>query len=332
MIGIRKSVCRHEAETEMLVRALEGDLDSLNQVLNYLSSENKYLRKIMQEAIRDFSDPKIWDGLLHCLAEHRWQGHPDCLRREQAQASERIDLSIEEVFVTDEYSWEKQIKEQVLCRSLAEDSQALSWTGAYLLGLRGNLDVIPTLSSMIESGSLEWQLRSVKALAALNHEDCGPPLVKALAQDRDKLHQEALRALSSLGGKMKGAWLSALSHSDSHIRWHAARGLGQSGDISSIRILAEGLLDENHAVRWATADLLAYLGDVSVPVVLELILQHPLAEPFRQSAYHALHSITSQATQERLRPLIKALQSPTARLVAPVEAQRILGEWDLGKR
>jgi HEAT repeat protein len=332
VIGVRKSVSRHKAAKEMLIRALEGDLNSVNQVLNYLSSSNKYLRRIMLEAMHDFLDPRLWERLLYCLAEHHWEGHPDCARRQQAEASERIDLSIEEAFVTDENGWEKRYKEDVLLSSLEDKAQEVRWTGAYLFGLRGHLDIIPILSEIIDAGSLEWKLRAVKALAALSHEECGPPLVKALAQDRDKLHQEALRILSSLGGKMKLAWISALSHPDSHIRWHAARGLGQAGDASSIRILAEGLLDESHAVRWATADLLGYLGEVSVPAVLELIIQHPLAEPFRQASYHALHSITSQAAQERLRPLLHALKSPTARLEAPAVAQRISREWDPGKQ
>jgi HEAT repeat protein len=328
MIGVRKSVCRHEAETEMLIRALEGDMSSVNRVLNYLSSSNKYLRQIMQEAIHDLLDQKIWDKLLHCMAEHRWEGHQDCTRREQEEASTRIDLSIEELFLTDESGWERRFKDEALDRGLESQSQEVRWTAAYLLGLRGHLQIIPILSQIIDSGSISWGLRAIKALAALNNEECGHPLVKALAKDRDKLHQEALRALGSMGGKMKIAWLSALGHPDSHIRWHAARGLGQAGDAASVKILAEGLLDENHAVRWATADLLAYLGEVSVPAVLELIIRHPLTEPFRQSAFHALHAITNEATQERLRPLIKALGAPTARLEAPAEAQRILQEWD----
>ncbi len=331
MIGVRKSIQRHEAENTMLNRALEGDLESVNQVLNYLSSSNKYLRRIMQEAIHDFLGQRIWDMLLHCLAEHCWEGHPDSIRRNELQSSERIDLSIEELFVKDESGWERRFKDEALLRGLEEESQEVRWTAAYLSGLRGYLDAIPVLSTIIDCESIKWKLRAVRALAALSHEACGPPLIKALAQDQDVLHQEALRALSSMGGKMKLAWLSALSHPDSHIRWHAARGLGQAGDASSIKILAEGLLDENHAVRWATADLLAYLGEISAPVVLELIIKHPLAEPFRESAYHALHSITSQAVQERLKPLLQALQSPTARLEAPAEAQRILLEWDQGK-
>jgi HEAT repeat protein len=324
MIGTGKTVCRHAAETEMLLRALEGDLLSVSKVLNYLSSSNKYLRQIMQEAIHDLENQEMWEKLLRCLAEQRWNHHQDCPRREDAEASKRIDLSIEEAFIEDESEWEKRIKEKILSEALDDKSQLVRWASACLLGLRGHLNMIPILSEMIDYGLLEWQLRAIKALVGLNHEECGPPLLNALAKNRDRLHQEALRALTGMGEKARLAWLSALSHPNSHIRWHAARGLGQIGDASSINILAEGLLDPNHAVRWATADLLAYLGEISVPAVLKLLIQQPLAEPFRQATYHALRGITDQEAQERLRPLVKALRRPTARLEAPAEAQRLL--------
>jgi HEAT repeat protein len=327
MIGIRKTTCRHQAESELLHRALAGDLGSVGKMLNYLSSSNKYLRQIMQETIHDVGDQEIWEKLLRCLAEGRWDNQQDCPRRADAEASTRIDLSIEEAFIEDQGEWETRIKEATLSQGLQDEAQPVRWTSAYLLGLRGHLNRIAILSEMIDYGSLEWQLRAVKALVYLNHEECGPPLVSALSQGRDRLHREALRALSGLGEKARPGWLSALSHPDSHIRWHAARGLGQIGDASSIHILAEGLLDPNHAVRWATADLLGYLGEVSVPAVLKLIIQQPLAEPFRQAAYHALHCITDPVLKERLQPLIEALRSPTARLEAPAEAQRILAEW-----
>jgi HEAT repeat protein len=327
MIGIRKTVCRHEAESEMLYRALEGDLLSVNKMLKYMSSSNKYLRKIIQEAIHDLGNQKLWEKLLHCLAEGGWDDRQDCPRLADAEASKRINQSIEETFLTDVDEWEKQIKEKTLNDALQSESQAVRWTSAYILGLRGHLHMIPILSEIIDRGPLEWQLRAIKALVELNHEECGPPLVYALAKDRNRLHQEALRALSGLGEKARPAWLSALSHLNSHIRWHAARGLGQIGDASSVNILAEGLLDPNHAVRWATADLLGYLGKPAVPAVLQLIIHQPLAEPFRQAAYHALHCIADQNVQERLKPLVKALCSPTARLEAPAVAQRILAEW-----
>ena len=327
MIETSETACRHQAEAELLQKALDGDMPSVNKVLKYLSSSNKFLRRIMKEAIHDFEDQELWNKLLHCLAVQQWNDQQDCPRRAEVEASKRIDLSIEEIFVENESAWEQEIKDSVLQDALANERLQLRWTGAYLLGLRGDLNMIPVFSEMIEEGTLEWQLRAIKALIKLDHPECGPCLVNALSKDRERIHQEALRALSGMGEKARLGWLGALSHPDSHIRWHAARGLGQIGDASSVHILAEGLLDPNHAVRWATADLLAYLGEVAVPPVLELIIHKPLVEPFRQAAYHALHTITSQEVQERLEPLVKALRSPTARLEAPVEAQRLLNTW-----
>jgi HEAT repeat protein len=172
-----------------------------------------------------------------------------------------------------------------------------------------------------------WRLRAVKALAALKDERCGPPLIKALATNRNNLHREARRALQSLGHLAKSAWLKALDHSDAHIRWHAARGLGELGDASYTYILAEGLLDENYAVRWATADVLAHLGKRGVPATLTILSQRKVTEQSRQAAYHALHGITSRRIQQLLKPLLYALRSPAASVEVPGIAQRLLLEW-----
>ena len=330
MIEKSETACRHQAEAELLQKALDGDMPSVNKVLKYLSSSNKFLRRIMQEAIHDFEDQELWKKLLHCLAVQQWNDQQDCPRRVEVEASKRIDLSIEEIFVEDESAWEEEIKDSVLQDALGDESRQLRWTGAYLLGMRGDLKMIPFLAEMIDEGTLEWQMQAIKALVKLDRPECCPCLVNALSKDQERVHQEALRALSGMGEKARLGWLGALSHPDSHIRWHAARGLGQIGDASSVHILAEGLLDPNHAVRWATADLLGYLGEVAVPAVLDLIIQKPLAEPLRQAAYHALHAIAGQEVQERLEPLVKALRSPTARLEAPVEAQRLLHTWVKG--
>jgi HEAT repeat protein len=197
-----------------------------------------------------------------------------------------------------------------------------------LLGLRGDPRAIPYLDETIESGTTSWRLRSVRALATLRDKRCGPPLIKALAINRGSLHREARRALQSLGHLVKSAWLNALDHPDAHIRWHAARGLGELGDDRFALILAEGLLDDNYAVRWATSDVLARLGKRGVPATLTILSQRHLTEQSRQAAYHALHGITSSQIQQRLKPLLDALQSPVANIEVPVIAQRLLMEWE----
>ena len=243
-------------------------------------------------------------------------------------ALQRIDQSIAVIFIQDEEDSESAAKDASLHEALKAPEPQLREAAAYLLGLRGDLRAIPYLAETIETGTKHWRLRAVKALATLNDERCGPPLIKALAINRNSLHREARRALQSLGHLARLAWLKALDHPDAHIRWHAARGLGELGDASYTYILAEGLLDENYAVRWATADVLARLGKRGVPATLTILSQLKITEQSRQAAYHALHGITSHRVRERIKPLLDALHGSAASVEAPAIAQRLLMEWE----
>ncbi len=328
MTSAAKNTVRHTTEYEMLRMALDGDSQAANKFLKYLSSSNPHLCQIMQETIHDLDDARIWPSLLCCLATHRWNDHLDCDRRSESTASARIDQSIIEVFALDETEWEGPMKKETLHRALDNPESRVRYAAAYLLGIRGDLRAIPVLAETVESGIKVWQLRAVRALAILKDELCGPPLLKMLIADRGELHREATRALHSLGEMAKSSWLDVLDHPDNHIRWHAARALGDIGDARSSMILAEGLMDENYSVRWATADVLAHMGAGAVQATLKVISRHKLKEPTRQAAYHALHGIVSRKVQVRIKPLLDALRGPAASVEAPAIAQRLLMEWE----
>jgi hypothetical protein len=330
MTGATKISVRHTIESEMLRRALDGDTQAANKFLKYLSSAIPHLCQIMQETIHDLDDARIWQYLLHCLALHRWNDQIDCNRRSDPKALERIDQSLIEVFIQDETDWERTMKEAALQKALEDPEPLVRYASSYLLGLRGDLRAIPVLAEAVESGIKEWQLRAVRALAVLKDALCGPPLLKLLITDRGEVHREASRALRSLGELAKSTWLEILDHPNSHIRWHAARGLGEIGDVRYAMILAEGLRDKNYVVRWATADMLAHLGAEAVPSTLTMLTHHKLDEQFRQAAFHALHGVTSHRVQERLKPLLDALHGPDASVEAPMLAQRLLAEWEKG--
>ena len=319
---------RHTRETEMLQQALQGDASAANSALKYLSSANPTLRRIMQEAIYDLTDARIWSKLLRCLSIQRWNEHQDCERRSDLVASQRIDQSIIEVFLEDESEEDKTMKETALLSGLDDLIPQIRQSSAYLLGLRGDSRALPVLSDTLETGTKEVQLRAIRALESLQDERCGPPLLKALIKDRGEVHREAGRALNRLGHLVESTWLEALDHPNNHIRWHGARGLGTIGDARYAYKLAEGLLDENRLVRWATADVLAKLGTKAVPATLTIISQCELNEQSRQAAYNALHGITSRPIQARIKPLLDALRGPAASIEAPVIAQHLLMEWE----
>ena len=323
-----KKKIRHTYQAELLIQAMEGDTQAVNNLLIYLSSANPILCQIMQEAIHDLCETTIWRNLLSCFATHRWNNQLDCELRSESQASRMIDQAIIEVFTQDENELEIPIKEAVLHKSLEDPKPKMRHAAGYLAGLRGDQEAIPILGKIIKSGTKEWQLRAVKALASLRDERCISPLIEALTMDRDLLHREARRALLNLGPIAEQAWLELLQHPDSHIRWEAARGLGDLGDAKAAPILAEGLLDENYAVRWATADVLAHLGERAIPATLTILSRYPLNEPSRQAAYHALHGISNREVQECIKPLLDALRGFATSMQVPIVAQRLLIEWE----
>jgi len=328
MNATTKPKIRHLAEAKMLKNALDGNTESANEALIYLSSTNPNLRQIMQNTIHDLADDRIWSNLLRCLAVNRWNDHLDCERRASSDSSQRIDSAIIEVFIQDENEDEKKIKESVLLALIENSDPIIRQAAAFIFGKRGNPVAFSGLSEIIETGTKAWKLRAISALGDLRDERCGQLLSKMFLADRGELHREAGQALLSLGTLAESTWLILLDHPDSHIRWHAARGLGDTGDARTANILAEGLLDENYVVRWATSDVLAQMGDNAVQATLTVISRHKLNEPTRQAAYHALHGIFSRKIQKRIKPLLDVLRGSATSVEAPAIAQRILMAWD----
>ena len=318
----------YPVEAKLLNHALNGDAKAVSRILYYLSSSNPLLCQIMQKAIHDLNDSRIWHQLLLYLTFHRWNEQINHDRCFDSDALERIDQAIIEVFTQDERVWEKHEKEFTLMTGLNASDSLTQQACAYLLALRSDSQAIPVLADTVKNGTRKWQLRAIKALAALNDPRCAHPLLMALITNEDELHREACRALYNLGQLAKPVWVDALKHPNRHIRWEAARGLGQIGDVRALDILAEGLLDENYAVRWATADALAHLGVHAIPAILTVLSRYPLNELARQAAYFALHGILSSGMEECIRPLLDALYGPTPSIEVPTIAQQLLLDWD----
>jgi HEAT repeat protein len=321
-------ILNRNLEKVLLKRAISGDNSAVNKILKYLGSADPVLRQRMQDAIKDHGDARIWMKLLRYLALHNWN---DQLAHEvliAPLASKRIENSIEEVFLQDKGSLDRRMKEKTLLNGLDDPTHKVRHVSAYLLGMRGNHHAIPILSETINTGSKESQLCAIQALEIIGDEKCGPPLLEALIMERGEVHREAGRALNRLGKLVESSWLKALNHPNDHIRWHAARGLGNIGDPSYAHILAKGLMDDNRIVRWASADVLAQLGADSVTSTLQILCDARLDVPTLQAAYHALHGISSPEVQIRLKSLLDAMKRPAADVRVPGIAQRLILEWE----
>jgi HEAT repeat protein len=319
---------RYPQQVTLLQQAVNDDIQAVEIVLTYLGSSIHDLRVIMQAAMHDWHHTRLWQHLLRCLALHRWNGEGDCPRLEESKALQRIDRSITEVLIVDESAAERREKETVLRLGLGSPEPQVRYASACLLGLRNQPEAIPFLTEVINYGERRWKLLAIVALEILDREECSFPLILALADPDQAVHQAASRAIPKLGRKAIPGLLPAISHPDSHVRWHAARALGVIGDKRAVRELAEGLADDNEVVRWASANALAVLEKESIPAILEVIGSHTMNEAFRQAVFHALHAMKEE-TRSKLQPLIETLSSPGTSAVAPAVAARLLIEcWD----
>jgi HEAT repeat protein len=333
---------RLSAESKKLRSAAEGDLDSAVSVMSYLTSSIRDLRTLMQTALHETGDEQIWRCLLTWLATGTWgdwtkgvSSPPQPLKWQEPVEGAGAHAIIE-AFTSDYMDAERTLKQRVLQEALASVS-TVQMAAACLLGLRGDEIAIPTLEKIISDATQvplkrrgpagDWSILAVEALAEINDPRCGPPLLCALAEGHGELHRAASRALRDLGDTATDSLIKALNHPDSHVRWHAARALGQIGNPRGIDTLVEGLHDDHPAVRWATASVLASLDAQAIPSILRALIRRPMTEPFRLAVYHALHAMPSHHTRLYLQPLLEALQGPASSVQGPAIAQKMLAEW-----
>jgi HEAT repeat protein len=330
MVAVERVFFRHDLESQLLNRALEGDAQAANRVFQYLSSEDPKDRQAMQETMHDLADNNLCSHLLSCLALQRWGDHRDCELRADAEASERIDAAIVTMLTQDEYEWETAIKEGVLREAFNSPEPHLRQAAAFILGLRGAVDVIPVLEAALLEGKSIEKLRAIQALDALNDARCAAPLIKAISMDRDIYHSSAVKALHNLGEKADAAWQQALHHPDHRIRWHAAQSLGEIGDTRAAGILAEGIFDDQSAVRWASVEILTRLGSNVIPAILAALGEKVRLGLSRQALFQVLKgaSFSSVKDQARLKPLLECLHMPDGCAEAPAIARRLLQEWE----
>lgn len=153
----------------------------------------------------------------------------DCERRSDPNASERLDASIIEAFIRDDSEVEKSDKEIVLSECISDQDQRIRWASAFFLGTRGYDRALSTLAEIIQSEDNTWTIRAILALGRLKSELAARPLIYALESDDKGIERGARAALCNLGPLAKRALLEALNHTQSAVRWHVIRVIGEIG-------------------------------------------------------------------------------------------------------
>ncbi|HNS25592.1 MAG TPA: HEAT repeat domain-containing protein [Methanobacteriaceae archaeon] len=128
-----------------------------------------------------------------------------------------------------------------LIQALEEDpDEEVRWKAVWVLGEIGNIQVTEALIKALKDNDWTVRRHAANSLGMIGDEEAVPSIIKAL-NDRD--------------------W---------HVRKYAAVALGKMKDERAIPILLEALDDDDADVRWKAASSLVKMGEISVPLVINV--------------------------------------------------------------
>ena len=319
---------QHPAEATLLARFVAGDPEAANSLFRQLGSNDQSSLEPVLEVIGSYADLFLWQRLLQYMAAGRSLDGTDRRPQIDSEAPKRAAAAIGSLFLKeDDPPAVMRIKLATLSEGLTDPEPGIRHTAARLLGLQGDARAITMLIEAAVSGEREFKLQAIGAVGQLKDERGGLALTAALASDDDEVHWAASQALKELKAAALPALIQALRAPKAHVRWHAACGLGDVGDVRAASNLAEAFFDDDFSVRGAAVEALAKLGAPAVPEILQRIARRVLSEEVCQAAYHALQQLAACVDRDRLRPVLEALRGRNASVEAPPRAVELLETW-----
>ncbi len=159
------------------------------------------------------------------------------------------------------------------------------------------------------------------------HKEYHEILTKLLPQLGDKrgvIRQSAREKIISLGNVCIEYLANLLENPKKIIRWEAVKALTELADPDSAPLFILAMEDKDEDIRWIAAVGLIILGEDSIKPILETLIQNPDSFLIRKGIHHILKTLSATKTGPDTGSLIKALESPEATLLAPIEAEKIL--------
>ncbi|OGO51016.1 MAG: hypothetical protein A2Z30_07450 [Chloroflexi bacterium RBG_16_64_43] len=311
---------------ELVAIACSGDDAATQRMLERLGSPNKAVQSALSQAIRRTAPAGLWRRLLDHLARENLAEAVAGATPAVRPGSPNRSSAIVKLFV-EEDSHSAATRQAVLVEGLSDPCGEVRVTAASLLGMCGDARAADLLLDAVQSAAPGVGARAVDALGVLRLDRSAPTLVEALRSDNELLHHAATHALSAFGPGAVPALAGALRAPQEHVRWHAARALGQIGDASAADSLAGALGDPDSNVRFAAAEALAEIGCKALPSFLERLARHATSEAIRQASRHLINSLHQDDLKARLQPLLEVLYAPGAGTQVQIVAARLLQAW-----
>jgi HEAT repeat protein len=135
---------------------------------------------------------------------------------------------------------------------------------------------------------------------------------------------DAREELVDIGRAAVPALVQALHDPDEHVRWEAAKALGQISDSSAAPALVEALLDANFGVRWLAAEGLIRMRRRGLKPLLQALIEHSDSVWLRQGAHHILRTLATSGPHGEIEPVLDALTGPEPIVEVPPAAAQVL--------
>ncbi len=150
--------------------------------------------------------------------------------------------------------------------------------------------------------------------------------------DRDpRCRHEAREQLVSMGVSVLPVLYGKLSSPDWHVRWEAAKALGEIGDPAAAEMLVRMLQDNDTSVRWAAMGSLIDLGRGALRPALEALTRDFQSARVREGVHHVLHTLHNRGKLTGVETeVFKALEGAAPGVQAAWAANKaLMAERDL---
>lgn len=155
-----------------------------------------------------------------------------------------------------------------------------------------------------------------------------PALIDIFNDENAHTRSVARQQLVGLGPQAVPELIEALHSQNWHVRWEAAKTLGEIGSPDAAPGLVLLLDDEDTGVRWAAMGSLTRLGRFAVRPLMELLIHDFHSGRVRQGAHRVLHELNSRGhlDESELR-VLAAMEGKSPSIEVPWLASEVLKKY-----
>jgi HEAT repeat protein len=165
----------------------------------------------------------------------------------------------------------------------------------------------------------------------LNGSKYAEELCARLSDTDPRSRHEVRKQLVSMGVSVLPMIYQKLTAPAWHVRWEAAKALGEIGDPAAGEMLVGLLQDDDTSVRWAAMGSLIELGRGSLRPVLEALTRDFQSARLREGVHHILHTFFNRGKLTGVEAeVFRALEGAAPSIQAAWAANKVLiAERDL---